>query len=228
MTQDRGPNHHEAPARIGRGSWWMTRQGWITIVALVALVGVGIGVYDAVKYRFIPKRFGTVIPGEIYRSGQISRWMFEPTVKKYGIETVIDLNGIAKNDLDQQAEIASYETMNLNHYRFKLNGNGTGDVDHYIEAVATLAKSHRAGETVLVHCHAGTQRTGSVLSMYRLLVLGAEPHSAYVALMAYGWDPDSDQILLQYMNGHMREVAEALVSRGIIEEVPEPLPLVGR
>ena len=194
---------------------------------MLALIGGGIGVWESVKYRFIPKRFGVVIPGEIYRSGQISRWMFEPTVKKYGIDTVIDLNGVAQNDLNQQAEIASYETMDLNHYRIKLHGNGTGAVDNYIEAVATLARAHRNGETVLVHCHAGTQRTGSVVATYRVLVLNQPTEDAYAELQRYGWDPESDQVLLHYLNGHLRQVAEALVERGIIESVPDPIPVVG-
>ena len=222
-TRDDGSAKQPKRPSGERKSW---RAG-ITIIAILGLIGGGIAVWESVEYRFIPKRFGVVIPGEIYRSGQISRWMFEPTVKKYGIDTVIDLNGVAKNDLNQQAEIASYETLDLNHYRIKLHGNGTGEVENYIEAIATLAKAHRNGETVLVHCHAGTQRTGSVLAAYQILVLGASPEAMYAKLQEYGWDPDSDQVLLHYLNGNMQRVAEALVERGIIESVPDPLPVVG-
>lgn len=200
---------------------------WFALVGGVALIGAGVGVWDAVKYRFLPKRFGVVVPGEVYRSGQISRWQFAPTVEEHGIEVVIDLNGVEPADEDQAAEIAAYDRLGLEHHRFKLEGNGTGDVTNYVEAIATLAKCHHEGKTVLVHCHAGTQRTGSVVAAYRVLVLGQSPRDAYAELVRYGWDPDTDQVLLSYLNGNLRTVAEELARRGLIERVPDPLPVVG-
>ena len=200
---------------------------WAIVVAAVLAVGAGIGLWDAVKYRFLPKRFGEVVAGSVYRSGQISRWQFAPTVAKHDIDAVIDLNGIEPGDADQQAEIAAYDRLGLEHYRFPLSGNGTGVVDNYVAAIATLAERHAAGKTVLVHCHAGTQRTGSVVAAFRVLVLGQDPHDAYEELLKYGWNPETDQVLLQYLNGNMRHVAERLVERGVIARVPDPLPVVG-
>lgn len=217
----------EEESNLSAPPLWKTRRGWTICLAIVGIVLGGIFIWDTFKYRYIPKRFGTVIPGEIYRSGQISKWMFEPTIQKYGIDTVIDLNGIAKDDQHQQAEIASYETLNLNHHRHILAGNGTGMVENYVDALETMAKAHRNGETILVHCAAGAQRTGSVTAAYRVLVLGDPPQKAYEELQQYGWDPDSDQVLLQYLNGNMQFVAESLVERGVIERVPDPLPVVG-
>ena len=202
-------------------------RAWGGLLACVALVGIGIGVWDSVKYRFIPKRFGVVVPGEVFRSGQMSKWQFIPTVEKHGIDVVIDLNGIEPGDEHQIAEIAAYEEFGLENYRIKLEGNGTGLVENYVEAIATLAQCHRDGKAVLFHCHAGTQRTGSVVAAYRVLVLGQSPQEAYAELARYGWDADSDQALLHYLNGNMRHVAEELARRGLIDAVPEPLPVVG-
>lgn len=222
-------HRHENDAEETRSEWRVltTPRAWISVIVAVLIVGAGIAVWDAVKYRFIPKRFGTVIPGEIYRSGQISRWQFAPTVERYGIDAVIDLNGVAPEDADQAAEIASYEPLGIENHRFKLHGNGTGIVENYVRAIETLARCHREGKTVLVHCHAGAQRTGSVVAAYRVLVLGESPQVAYRELLEYGWDPDSDQVLLLYLNGNMRHVAGELVARGVIDRVPDPIPVVG-
>jgi hypothetical protein len=213
-----------SPERVARSKAWL---GWAGVLAALALVGGGIAAWDAVKYRFIPKRFGIVVPGEIFRSGQISQYQFAPTVKKYGIDAIIDLNGVEPTDVDQAAEIASYDALGVEHYRFKLEGNGTGVVENYVNAIATLATCQRAGKSVLVHCHAGTQRTGSVIAAYRVLVLHDSPQAAYAELAQYGWNADSDQVLLLYLNGHMRHVAEELVRRGVINSVPDPIPVVG-
>ncbi len=202
-------------------------RAWLAIIAGVAAIAGGIAGWDAVKYRFIPKRFGVVVPGEIYRSGQISQDQFAPTIRTHGIDVVIDLNGVDPTDVDQAAEIAAYDALDIENYRFKLEGNGTGVVESYVNAIATLAECHRAGKSVLVHCHAGTQRTGSVVAAYRVLVLGESPQAAYAELAKYGWNADSDQVLLLYLNGHMRHVAEQLVARGIISRVPDPIPVVG-
>jgi protein tyrosine/serine phosphatase len=201
--------------------------GWGALIAGLAVVAAGIGVWDAVKYRFLPKRFGVVVPGEIYRSGQLSKWQFVPTIQKHGIEVVIDLNGVDPADEHQAAEIAAYETLGLENYRFKLEGNGTGIVENYISALTTLARCHREGKRVLVHCHAGTQRTGSVVAAYRVLVLRQSPQEAYAELSRYGWNPDTDQALLLYLNGNIRHVAEELVRRGVLDQVPDPIPVVG-
>lgn len=200
---------------------------WFALLGAVAVAGSGVGVWEAVKYRLIPKRFGVVVPGEVYRSGQISKWQFGPTVEEHGIEVVIDLNGVDPADEHQAAEITAYDRLGLEHYRFKLEGNGTGDVTNYVEAIATLARCHNEGKPVLVHCHAGTQRTGSVVAAYRVLVLGQSPRDAYAELARYGWNAETDQILLTYLNGNLRRVAEELARRGLIERVPEPLPVVG-
>lgn len=224
------PSQAVAPRAVRRLSPSAQRTALVVscgLLAAAALIGAGIGVWDAVKYRFIPKRFGVVVPGEIYRSGQISKWQFAPTVDRFGIDVVIDLNGVDPGDEHQAAEIAACERLGLEHHRFKLEGNGTGNVDSYVEAIATLAACHHEGKTVLVHCHAGTQRTGSVVAAYRTLVLGESADEAYAELQRYGWNPKTDQVLLSYFNANLPRVAAELRRRGLIERAPDPLPVLG-
>ena len=203
------------------------RVRWATLVAVIVAVGLGIWTWDTVKYRFIPKRFGVVVPGELYRSGQLSKWQFEPTVRAHQIAAVMDLNGVDPADEHQAAEIASAKALGLAHYRFPLSGDGTGSVKTYVTAIETLARLQRQGKPVLVHCHAGAQRTGSVIAAYRVLVLGQDPHEAYAELGRYGWNAEQDQAMLMYLNGNLRHVAEQLVADGVIAAVPNPIPVVG-
>jgi hypothetical protein len=45
--------------------------------------------------------------------------------------------------------------------------------------------------------------------------------------MLFDWDPKNDTALLIYLNNHMAELAMLLKQKGVIDEIPEPLPVLG-
>jgi protein tyrosine/serine phosphatase len=79
---------------------------------------------------------------------------------------------------------------------------------------------------VLVHCHAGAQRTGGIVAAYRLLVENRSPEFVIRELEAYGWNRRRDQILLDFINENLRKAAEELVATGSLTRVPEELPVL--
>jgi protein tyrosine phosphatase (PTP) superfamily phosphohydrolase (DUF442 family) len=198
------------------------------IVGAAAFAAIGLGLWHFVlRDRIVPKRFGVVAVGEVYRSGQISRHLISQVIDRYHIGTIIDLNGLDPNDPDQQAELAVAQAKGVDHLCFPLKGNGTGHIERYADAVAALVRSQRRGVPVLVHCYAGTQRTGACLSFYRLLVRDDPPQSVYEDLGRYGWDSKSDRVLLDYVNSHMRDMAELLVERHVLDRLPDKMPILG-
>ena len=128
---------------------------------------------------FVPKKFGTVVAGEVYRSGQISHRLIGGVIDRYHIGTIIDLNGLDPADRDQQAEMAMARSKGVEHFCFPLRGNAKGSIERYADAVETLVRSQRRGVPVLVHCSAGAQRTGACVAFYRLLVRRESPESVY-------------------------------------------------
>jgi protein tyrosine/serine phosphatase len=198
------------------------------LAAILAVVGTGaVLLWTLVlRDRFVPKRFGIVVPGKVFRSGQISRFLIADVVDRNHIGTIIDLNGLDSNDADQQAEVEVSQAKGVRHLRFPLRGDATGQIDRYAGAVQAMVESEHEGRPVLVHCAAGSQRTGACISFYRLLVRHDPPEGVYRELMSYGWDPRSNRILLEYVNGHMHELAQLLVERHTIEREPDPLPVL--
>ena len=205
--------------------WQRRRVKWLLwIVVLAGLVPVGVEGFHKLRDRCLPKRFGVVEQGRIYRSGQLHRALVRDTLASHHIAVVIDLTHADPGNLDQQAEQAAIRELGLRGERFPMNGNGTGDLDDVARAVATLAAARDAGQPALVHCAAGAQRTGCVIATYRLLVKGDTPHEVLAELQRYGWRPTHDRVLLDFLNEHLRDLAERLVRLGALPKVPESIP----
>lgn len=193
-------------------------------VAMVSCLGYGIFWWKEHRYEYFPKRWGVVVPGEIYRSGQLTPQMLDKMLTKHGIHTVIDMQLNDVRDPIQQAEVQYAAEHGLAHHRFGLAGDGTGDVNSYVGALTTIIQCQKAGEPVLVHCAAGSQRTGGVVAFYRLLFEKAEPQAVWAELEEYDWNVKEDYELLNYINKNLPYIAQQMVDRGLLEQVPSPMP----
>ncbi len=191
------------------------------------LIGVGVGLWTYVlRDRLIVKRWGTVTPGVVFRSGQISRFLILPTLQQHRIKHIICMTSPDSLDADQQAELAAAKELGIDYKFLPLNGRGVGKVEHFTGAVTALAKNAKQGEPVLIHCHAGAQRTGGVVAAYRLLLEGRSPEFVIGELRRYGWNPNRDQVLIDFVNAHLKEAAVELVAAGCLEKIPQPLPVL--
>jgi hypothetical protein len=214
--------NNSGPSRLAiRGR----RRIIFAIAGALAMSAVGVAAWSfGLRDRFVPKRFGVVVPGEIYRSGQISRSMLGQVIDRYHIGTIVDLNGYDPTDRDQQAEVAICRSKGVQHNVFPLKGNGTGPITRYADALEKVVHSQQNGIPALVHCYAGTQRTGGFVSFYRLLIRHERPEDVYAELVRYGWDSGTDQVLLEYINSNMRTMAELLVQRHVLDRLPAEMP----
>ncbi len=200
-------------------------------MGLVAVVAGGVWLWEAaLKERTFPKRFGVVEAGSIYRSGQMHPSLVRRTLQTNDIDEVVSLiDTAAADDEDLQADAAEQEAcraLGIERRVFPLAGDGTGDIESYAQALASVTEATRAGRRILGHCSAGTQRTGGAVAAYRVLVQGWEPSRACAEMAEYGWDPAQDRAVLEYLNDHMDELAARLVELRVLPAVPNPLPVL--
>ncbi len=201
------------------------RARWLLLAGIVLLAGGGIWLWKGVlEHHLILKRFGIVEPGKIYRTGQLSAPLIKHFLEKRNIRVIVDLTSDDANDPDQQAEKRAAAELGIEVVKLPLKGNGTGDVNNYARAVAAISLADKNGRPVLVHCAAGTQRTGGVIAVYRLLVQKKDPGFTLGEMKRYGFNPKRNPALLPYLNDNMTDFAALLKQAGIIDEVPEPLP----
>ena len=194
------------------------------LIAAFVLAAAGTWVYKSFYYDFVPKRFGVVEEGYIYRSGQLSAPLVKKILSDRKIRVIVDLTNDDTANPDQQAEKKAADELNIKMSRFPLGGKGTGDVNQYARAIIAIADARKNNLPVLVHCAAGTQRTGGVIAMFRLLVQKKEPAFAVSEMKRYGWNAKDNPVLLPYLNDNMATLAEMLKQAGIIDEIPNPLP----
>jgi hypothetical protein len=202
--------------RLGRFAWVLALLG---LAAASFLLG-----RSQVEERLFAKRWGVVVPGRVYRSGQISRFLTEDVFRERGIATVIDLAGFERHNADQLVEMAVAEYLEIEHHRLPLAGDGTGNARKYVDAVALIAERERQGKPVLVHCAAGSYRTGGVIAVYRLLVRGDSPQCVMDEMAAYDCTPADNPKLLTYLNGNMAYFAQELVARNVLSRMPDEIP----
>lgn len=201
------------------------RRRAIAGLVLLGALGATIGLCaDSLKYRFIAKRFGVVVPGLIYRSGQISPAMIEPTLTRYGIKAILNLQNADPSDAHQIAEVAAAERLGIEYYRVPLSGDGTGEPEEYAEAIEILNRCHQSGKPVLVHCAAGAERTGGVVATYRLYVERKSTEAVIAEMRQYGTSMGADSDLLAWLNVNLGEIARLLQERGVIKQLPSSVP----
>lgn len=195
----------------------------VCLSAFVGLVAAGVVWDKFFQDRLFPKRFGIVEPGSIYRSAQLHPALIGDVLQENDIQVVVDLQYWEEKPFIV-AEKAAIESLGLVLRRFPLNGDGTGEIESYVSAINEIHDAVAAGEPILVHCAAGTQRTGGVIAAYRTLVQDMTVDEAVAELEQYDWNPVKDRVLLEYLDENVAMLAERLVATGVIPVVPEEMP----
>lgn len=202
----------------------ITRRRIAVFIAASLLCGGGFAIWKTLlEERFFPRAFGAVVPGLVYRSGFLHEDLVADTLAEHRIRRIVDLTSQGHLP-EQEAEKHAARKLGIERLCFALRGDGTGDVDRYADAVTHIARAWQAGEPILVHCAAGAQRTGGVIAAFRLLVKGDPVDEVYAEMQAYGWRPERDGKLVAFLNQHLGELAAILKHRGVIEQIPDPLP----
>jgi protein tyrosine phosphatase (PTP) superfamily phosphohydrolase (DUF442 family) len=136
---------------------------WLSQV--VGLVMFGLLAGAVYRYLVVHANFNlhAVEKGVVYRSGQMPPDELARFVKSAGIRSVINLRGqnLGKDWYD--AEMRCAHTLGVSVYDYPLNSREEVSVLKMKEISTML---HDAPKPVLIHCGAGSDRTGLVSALY--------------------------------------------------------------
>ena len=154
-------------------------------VASAALVVAAAALYG-LAWTGMPKRFGVVEEGRLYRCGEISPRELERVARERGVRTVLSL--LNPSVPESVAEREAAERLGLRWINVPLPGNGASTPEQRELIKAVLFDSEAA--PLLVHCAAGANRTGLAAGMYRLHRQGWTLEQVLGEMRQYGFEDE--------------------------------------
>ncbi len=190
-------------------------------VALIVTGGV-LAYREWVRPNLIPKNFGVVTEGVLYRSGKLTPAATEKVVREHGIRTIVDLGAFEPGTREERLAQRTADALGVDRVRMDLEGDATGNPNFYAEALRIMTDLAR--QPVLVQCGAGSERTGCVVAMYRHLVEGVPMDDAYAETQRYKHSPRRNPRLREVFDAWTEPVGRALREGGEVRGA-EPLTL---
>jgi protein tyrosine/serine phosphatase len=178
---------------------------WVVFVLVGWLVAANFK--DVVWYNIFPKRFAVVSEGEIYRSGKLTTAALTRVVREHEIKTIVDLGAWEEGSRADLREQKTAESLGVDRVRLPgLSGDATGSLDSYAQALHLITDPDN--HPVLLHCGAGTERTGCVVALFRMHEEGWTLDEAYDEATAAGHRPSSSSLLRQRLEEDADEIIE--------------------
>lgn len=147
----------------GRAAAAFSTRKWLASLGVVAAVLTGVTIaIRHVSETMVWERFDTVKPGVLYRSGQLSTDQLRDAIDRYGIRTVVNFQ---VRDRTLAAEEALVQSMGMKFVDLPMPGDGFGEEEQFREFLKLV--DDPANRPVLIHCAAGTCRTGAAVALYR-------------------------------------------------------------
>ncbi len=206
-----------------------TRRRFTILLVVFAAAAIAGRVYILnIKPNLFPKRFGVVEEAKVYRSGQLSVAALDSIHEKYGIRTIIDLGSTIHGDpAGERRNQRAADALGIKRYVFHLQGDSTGNPNEYIQALRLAADP--ANQPVLVHCGAGTERTGLLCLLYKNEFQHVPLEEGFKEAQAYGHNPSRTPQMHEMMEKYAAPILEHFrrggqISEGAVKPLPDPRP----
>ncbi len=137
----------------------------VFLLAIIIAIIPGAHIANILVYG----NFRTVTEGEAYRSGQINDDKLEKYLKEHHIRSVLNLRGENRGAEWYEDEIAICRKLSVRHYDLAMNSTGKPNRDVIARLMAIFSEAPRP---ILIHCRSGSDRSGLVAALWKVVVDG--------------------------------------------------------
>ncbi len=172
------------------------RIAWLWLV----LAGCGLGQYDDYAPLTVFDNFRTIEADRAYRSAQLDAETLRLVIDLYGIRTIVNLRGENEEErwYQNEREVAAETGAKLVDIGMSANSLPSRD------ALLKLYDTYESAQyPLLIHCQAGSDRTGAAAAIWRMVVRGESRDAALAELSPlYGHfeavHPEMDQLVRMF------------------------------
>lgn len=150
----------------------------IVLAASTAILGASLAVILA------SGNFHVIVDGEAYRSGQPSPADIRRYYRDYKLATIVNLRSDDPRIDWYKAETQTAEELGIQHVDFPMSAHRPLTAERSLQLIALLKS---VPKLVLIHCNAGSDRTGLASALYLAAITKAGEESAEAQLsIRYG------------------------------------------
>lgn len=189
------------------------------IVLVATLCGAGGWVLRyGVRDNVLPRNYGVVDDGHVYRAGRLTPAATETLVKQHGIKTIVDLGAYEGIPDNERLAQRTADALGVTRHVFTLDGDGTGHPMGYVEALRLITDPKN--QPVLIHCAAGAQRTTVCVMLYEKIVNNVPLEETLRVSMDHKHDPKKNPKLWPYVEKWAAKIEQAYRD-GTVIDAPE-------
>lgn len=138
----------------------------------VAAPVLALGIYAL--YQVATHNFHAVVPGQVYRSGQMDGVALQRAVQAHGLRSILNLRG-SNNAGWYRDEVATAAELNVPHFDRSLSSGQELTLAEMDDLVKLL---RGAPKPVLIHCQGGADRSGLASALYEVAITHRAPGAA--------------------------------------------------
>ena len=140
-----------------------------------------------VWYRVETGNFHTVVPGKVYRAGQMTEGQWAASIQKYAIKSLLNLRGEHRGAGWYQGEVRAAAQLGVTHYDVHMSAIREVDTKTLKTILAIL---RQAPKPLWIHCLSGADRSGLIAALYLFAIEGQRAENAVQQLsLFYGHFP---------------------------------------